>query len=101
MPYYAITSLDIDGIPEKREVLYRDSRFKVWKFVEGRLHTGNFDSNLGGVIISEATDDESWDWDIEEPLAKIPHAVEVELLPEQVEMQASRYAKKLTEKKPR
>ena len=99
MPYYAVTTLDIDGLPAKREILYRESRFKAWKFIEGRLHTGNFDPQIGGVIISEATDDESWDWDIEEPLARTTHAVEVPLLPEQIEIQADDYIKKLKEKK--
>lgn len=101
MPYYAITTLDSDEIPLKREILYRDSRFKVWKFMEGRIHNGNFDANLSGFTITDATDEESWDWDIEEPMYRGIHAIEVPLLPAQVEMQASRYAKKLMEKKPK
>jgi hypothetical protein len=90
--------LDSEEVPLKREVLFRESRFKVWKFIEGRIHSGNFDPDSCGFVITAATEDESWDWDIEEPLYRGPHAVEVSLTAEQLDKQGEAFAKRLMRK---
>ena len=81
MPWYALTSLDITGLPTKREVLYRDSIAKVWLFVSGRAVGHRIPDGVFGYFISEAESDETWDFDIDEPRSQNAiHAVEVPIV---------------------
>jgi hypothetical protein len=81
MPWYAITTLNIQGTPAKREVLFRDDRRKVWNFIEGRIKMARIDfEEIGGFYIAEAEADETWDFDIDEPRYRGPHAEEVPLI---------------------
>lgn len=81
MPWYALTSLDSAGIPVKREVLYRDDIIKVWNFIGRRTERiGGIPEGVAGYFISEATADETWDFDIDEPRARTSNAQEVPLI---------------------
>lgn len=81
MPWYALSWLDSAGIPVKREVLFRDSTSQVWDFVVGRGKRKNgITDDILGIFISEATADESWDFDIEEPRERTIFAQEVPLI---------------------
>lgn len=81
MPWYAITSLNTAGIAVKREILYRDNVRKVWLFLSTRIERARIDEKeVFGFLISEATADESWDFDIEEPRYRGVHAQEVPLV---------------------
>jgi hypothetical protein len=79
MGWYAITSLDIHGLACKRELLFRDTKWKVIDFLHGRFRTKNVPDEVWGWYIAEATTDETWDFDIDEPRERSPHAVEVPL----------------------
>lgn len=81
MPWYAITSLDMAGKAHKREILHRDSVQKIWEFLAGRATSHRIPTDTFGFFVSEATTDETWDWDIDEPHSiHNPRAIEVDLV---------------------
>ena len=80
MPWYAISTLDKRGRFIKRELLFRESRRKVFDFIGGRIDVQRFDPNeVGGFYIEEAEEGETWDDDIDEAREPGVHAVETML----------------------
>lgn len=80
MPWYAISTLDKRGRFQKRELLHRRNRQKVFEFIEGRIHAHRIDANeVGGFYIEEAEEGETWDDDINEAREPANHAVETML----------------------
>lgn len=77
MPWYALISHGEDGNPIKRELLFRDSKYKVLKFIQGRLAHNTVPEEVWGFFISTPTAEETWDFDIDEPLEPSNHAIEV------------------------
>lgn len=79
--WYAITWLDIDGKPIKRELLDRDNPRKIWQFVKGRVNMAVVPEGSYGFWFSEALPEETWDSTFEEDRAPSTFPDEVPIQP--------------------
>lgn len=80
MPWYSLTTLGIDGKAVRREVLYRDSISKVHELWGGRCVQKRIDPEWFGYWITEASDDDEWDYDYDEPRERRTKPYEMPLI---------------------
>jgi hypothetical protein len=79
LPWFAITWVNFEGFPLRRELLHRDSERKIWNFVKGRIQA--YDAvppKAQGVFFREAEKKEIWNEIYEKAIDPSYHPVEIE-----------------------